>query len=103
MKNMFDIQKLMKTAREMQEKLQKEMMEMRIHGSSGGGMVTVEMNGLKQILSLKIEKEVVKSEEVEMLEDLIIAAINDASSKVEKEMNSKLESFGFPIPGLFKF
>ncbi|MGQ9617454.1 MAG: YbaB/EbfC family nucleoid-associated protein [Candidatus Aminicenantia bacterium] len=103
MKNMFDIQKLMKTAKEMQEKLHKEMLEMRVEGSSGGGMVTVQMNGLKQILSLKIEKEVVNPDEVEMLEDLIIASINDASAKVESEMSAKLEGLGLPFPGLFRF
>ncbi len=101
MKNIFDFQKLMKTAKEMQEKLQREMMELKIEGSSGGGMVTVEMNGLKQIISLKIEKEVINPEEKEMLEDLIVAAINDASSKVEREMSSKLEALGLPFPGLF--
>lgn len=103
MKNIFDFQKLMKTAKEMQEKLQREMMELKVEGSSGGGMVTVEMNGLKQILSLKIEKEVINPEEKEMLEDLIVAAFNDASSKVEKEMSLKLESLGLPFPGLFNF
>ncbi len=101
MKNIFDFQKLMKTAKEMQEKLHREMMELRVEGSSGGGMVTVEMNGLKQIISLRIEKDAINPNEKEMLEDLIIAAFNDASSKVEKEMGSKLESLGIPFPGFF--
>lgn len=103
MKNLGNIQKMMKAAKEMQEKLQKEMAEMRIEGSSGGGMVTLTVDGMKNIISLKIDPEVVNKEEVEMLQDLIIAAFNDSASKVDEKMSEKMGGLGagLKIPGLF--
>ncbi|MFQ6037967.1 MAG: YbaB/EbfC family nucleoid-associated protein, partial [Candidatus Aminicenantales bacterium] len=98
-----NIQKMLKQAKEMQEKLQKEMAEMRIEGSSGGGMVSVVLDGTKNLISLKIEPEVVNKEDTEMLQDLIIAAFNDASAKVDEVLSEKLGAFGggLKIPGLF--
>ena len=103
MKNIADLQRMMKTAKEMQDRLQKELAEMRIEGSSGGGMVTVEMDGQKNLLSLRIDPEVVNKEDVEMLQDLVIAAFNDAASKVDETLSQKLGSLGgnLKIPGLF--
>lgn len=103
MKNVANLQKMLKTAKEMQEKLQKELAEMRIEGSSGGGMVTVTLDGTKSLLSLRIDPEVVNKEDVEMLQDLIIAAFNDAGTKVDEKLSQKLGVLGtgLKIPGLF--
>jgi hypothetical protein len=103
MKGLGDLQKMLKTAKEMQEKLQKELAEMRVEGTSGGGMVVVTLDGQKNLISLKIEPEVVNKEDVEMLQDLIIAAFNDAAAKVDEHLSQKLGSLGagIKIPGLF--
>ena len=77
--------------------------DLRVEGNAGGGMVTVVVNGAKQIQSLKIDPEVVSNEDVEMLQDLIIAAINDAHRKAEEEMSQKMGGMlppGLKIPGL---
>ena len=100
MKNM---QQIMKQAQKMQEQLQKQMAEMSIEGSAGGGMVNVRMNGLKQVLGLKIEPEAVNSGDVEMLQDLIVAAINEAARRVDEELSGQIGNLtgGLKIPGLF--
>ena len=93
---------MMKQAQQMQERLQKQMAEMRVEASSGGGMVTVVVNGNKQIQSLKIDPEVVSKEDVEMLQDLILAAINDANRKADEQMSKQMSGMmgGMKIPGL---
>ena len=96
---------LMKQAQKMQQdlaKAQEELANMVVEGTSGGGMVKVEMNGKNQILSIKIDKEVVDPDDIEMLEDLIIAAINEAHEKVVKSSEDELSKFtgGIKIPGL---
>jgi DNA-binding YbaB/EbfC family protein len=103
MKGMGNIQKMMKQAKEMQERLQKEMAEMRVEGSSGGGMVTVELDGSKNLVSLTIKPEVVDKDDTEMLQDLIMAAFNDANAKVDEAISEKMGTFGagLKIPGLF--
>lgn len=103
MKNVGNIQKMLKTAKEMQEKLQKEMAEMKIEGSSGGGMVSVVLDGTKNLISLKIDPEVINKDDPEMLQDLIVAAFNDANAKVDKALSEKMGAFGagMKIPGLF--
>ncbi len=103
MRNMAEMQKMLKSAKEMQDRLQKELAGMRIEGTSGGGMVTVVLDGHKALLSLRIEKEVVDKDEIEMLQDLILAAFNDASAKVDENVGQKLGSLGanLKIPGLF--
>jgi DNA-binding YbaB/EbfC family protein len=102
MKNILDLQKMLKTAKEMQDKLQKEMAEMRVEGSSGGGMVTVVLDGRKHLLSIRLEPEVVKGDEIEMLQDLIVAAFNDAAAKVDQALGQSLGGFtgGLKIPGI---
>ena len=87
----------------MQTKIQKELDEMRVEGTSGGGMVTVTLDGTKSLISVKIDPEVVDKEEVEMLQDLIQAAFNDAGAKVEETQSQKLGQLGLgmKIPGLF--
>lgn len=103
MKNIANLQKMIKQAKEMKEKLQKELADMRVEGSSGGGMVTVVLDGTKSLISLKIDPEVVNKDDVEMLQDLVIAAFNDAGSKVDEDLSKKLGTLGagFNIPGLF--
>ena len=99
----MNIQQMMKQAQEMQNRLQKQMAEVRVEGNAGGGMVTVVVNGAKQVQSLKIDPEVVSKEDVEMLQDLIVAAINDAQRKADDEMASKMGGMlppGMKIPGL---
>jgi len=98
-----NIQQMMKQAQQMQERLQRQMAEMSVEATAGGGMVTVAMNGLKQVLRLTIDPEVVSKDDVEMLQDLILAAINDAQRKVDDELQRQVGGLmgGLKIPGLF--
>jgi DNA-binding YbaB/EbfC family protein len=93
---------MMKQAQQMQERLQKQMTELRIEASAGGGMVTVVVNGSKQLQSLKIDPEVVSKDDVEMLQDLIVAAINDAHRKADEELSQKMGGMmgGLKLPGM---
>ncbi len=99
----MNIQQMMKQAQQMQDRLHKELAEMRVEATSGGGMVTVVMNGAKQIQSLKIDPEAVSKDDVEMLQDLILAAINDAHRKADEAMSKQMQGMmgGMKIPGLF--
>jgi DNA-binding YbaB/EbfC family protein len=99
----MDIQAMMQQARQMQEKMQQQMADLRVDATAGGGMVTVTMNGTKQLLSLKIDPEVVAKDDVEMLQDLIVAAINDAARKVDEQLGQQMSGLmgGLKIPGLF--
>jgi hypothetical protein len=98
----MNIQKMMQQAQQMQERLQKQMAEMRLEGSAGGGMVGVTVNGHKHVLAVKIDPEAVSKEDVEMLQDLIVAAINDAHRKVDEVLASQMQGMmgGMKIPGL---
>ena len=98
----MDINKMMKQAQQMQERMQKQMAELRIEATAGGGMVTVVVNGARQLLSLKIDPEVVSKDDVEMLQDLIVAAVNDAQRKAEEQMAQSMSGMmgGLKIPGL---
>jgi len=98
----MNIQKMMQQAQQVQERLQKQMAEMRVEATAGGGMVTVVLNGNKQVLSLAIDPEVVSKDDVEMLQDLIVAAINDAQRKVEEALAQQMGGLmgGLKIPGL---
>jgi len=86
----FNLQELMSQAKRQYEVLQKKMQEMVVEASSGGGTVTVKMDGRKQVLSVKIDPEAVKSGDIEMLEDLIAAAVNAAGKKVDDSMQSAM-------------
>ena len=99
----MNIQQMMKQAQQMQDRMQKQMAELRVEATSGGGMVTVVMNGAKQVQSLKIDPEAVSKEDVEMLQDLIIAALNDAHRKADEELSKQMSGLmsGLKIPGLF--
>jgi DNA-binding YbaB/EbfC family protein len=92
----------MKQAQQMQERMQKQMQELRVEATAGGGTVTVTMNGAKQVLALTIDPEAVSKEDVEMLQDLILAALNDAHRKVDDEMQKQMGGLmgGLKIPGL---
>jgi DNA-binding YbaB/EbfC family protein len=98
----MDIQAMMKQAQQMQERLRKQMAEIRVEATAGGGMVTVVVNGAKQLQSVKIDPEVVSRDDVEMLQDLIVAAVNDASRKVDEQLGQSVGGMlgGLKIPGL---
>jgi DNA-binding YbaB/EbfC family protein len=87
----------------MQEQLQKRMSDLRVEASSGGGMVTVVVNGTKQLQSIVIDPEVLASNDVEMLQDMILAAVNDAHRKVDDQLGQSMSGLmgGLKIPGLF--
>jgi len=99
----MNIQKMMKDMQQVQERLQKQMSELRVEATAGGGMVTVVLSGDKRLLSLKLDPEVVSKDDVEMLQDLIVAAINDAHRKVDEAMSQQVGGMmgGMKIPGLF--
>jgi len=96
-------QELLAQAQRATQELQEKMRATVVEASSGGGSVTVRMNGQKQVLAVKIDPEVVKGGDVEMLQDLIVAATNEATRKVEQTMQSSLSGMlgGLNIPGLF--
>ena len=98
----MNINQMMKQAQEMQERLQRELAETEVEANAGGGMVTVVMSGQKQIRRLTIDPEVVSKDDVEMLQDLIIAAVNDAQRKVDESVAGKMGGMlgGMKIPGL---
>lgn len=98
----FNIQELMSQAKKQYETLQKKMQETVVEGSSGGGAVTVKMDGRKQVLSIKIDPEAVKADDVEMLQDLIAAAVNGAAKKVDDSMQSAMGGMlgGLNLPGI---
>lgn len=93
---------MMKQAQQMQERLQKQMADMKVEATAGGGMVTVVVSGHKQVLSLKLDPEVVSKDDVDMLQDLIVAAMNDAHRKVDEALASQLKGMtgGLGLPGL---
>ena len=103
MKNLGQLQKMLQTAKEMQDNMQRELAELRLEGTSGGGMVAVTLDGHKNIVAIRLDPEVVNREDVEMLQDLIVAAVHDAAAKADEEMARRLGSMGagLKIPGLF--
>ena len=84
------LRNLMKEAQKVQQKLETEMEAQRIEASSGGGVVTVVLDGSKRLQSIRIDPEAVDPEDVEMLQDLIVAAINEAGRKVDEVLSSQL-------------
>lgn len=99
----MNIQQMMKQAQQMQEKLQKQMESTVIDATAGGGMVSIKMNGQKQLISIQIDPEVFTGGDKDMLQDLIVAAVNEGIRKVDETMQSQLGSLagGLKIPGLF--
>ncbi|HVF59003.1 MAG TPA: YbaB/EbfC family nucleoid-associated protein [Thermoanaerobaculia bacterium] len=98
---MSSMRQLMKQAQEMQERLQRELAEMVVEASVGGGMVTVKMSGHKQLVGCKIDPEVMDKEDPSMLEDLIVAAVSEAGRKVDETMRSRVGAMTSNLPGLF--
>ena len=94
---------LMRQMQEMQEKLGRDMEALRVEGSAGGGVVVATMNGHKALLSIQIGPEAVTPDDIEMLQDLIVAAVGEAARKAEEAMNDRLGGLtgGLKIPGLF--
>src|SRR5215471_19284472 len=88
--NFQQMQQMMKQAQQMQERMQQQMAEARVEGNAGGGMVTVVMNGAKQVQSITIDPEAVSKDEIGMLQDLIVAALNDAHRKADEEMQKHM-------------
>jgi DNA-binding YbaB/EbfC family protein len=98
----MNLQKMMQQAQEMQERLQKQMGDMKVEATAGGGMVTVTVSGHKNLLSVKLDPEVVSKDDIEMLQDLIVAAVNDAQRKVDEALAGQMQGMmgGLKIPGL---
>ena len=98
----MNILEVMQQARQVQEQLQKRIADLRVEASSGGGMVTVVVNGAKQVQSITIDPTVVSKDDVEMLQDLIAAAVNDAVRKVDEQLGQSMSGLlgGLKIPGL---
>ncbi|WP_110114896.1 YbaB/EbfC family nucleoid-associated protein [Bacillus sp. CGMCC 1.16541] len=104
MRGMGNMQKMMKQMQKMQKDMQKaqeELADQKIEGTAGGGMVTVLMNGNKEVLEVNIKEEVVDPEDIEMLQDLVLAATNDALKKIDELTNNTMGQFtkGLNIPG----
>ncbi len=104
----MNMQQIMKQAQKMQKKMeemQEEAANMQYEASSGGGMVTVKVNGKYELLSIDIEKDVVNAEDIDMLQDLIIAAVNEGMKKAQTSMQERMQSItgglGLNIPGMF--
>lgn len=103
----MNIQQLMKQAQEMQKKMlkqQEELASKEFEASSGGGMVTAKVSGVGQLLSIKIDPAVVDPKDVEMLQDLVVAAVNEAGKKVAEEsqggMSDMMNKMGIRLPGM---
>ena len=103
MKDLGNLQKMLKQAKEMQDKLQQELAQLRLEGTSGGGMVSITLDGQKNLVAVRLDPEVINRDDIEMLQDLIVAAFNDAAAKVDEHLSQNLSALGggFKIPGLF--
>jgi len=98
-----NMNQLMSMAQNMAKTMQDQLNALEVEGSSGGGMVTVKMNGHKQILALTISRDAVDPDDVDMLQDLIVAAINDAQGKVDEKAKENLGPLAGQLPGGFPF
>ncbi len=102
MKNLQQMQQILKQVQQFQEQLQKQLDDLLVEASAGGGMVKVKMNGQKQLIEVHIEKEVFASGDLEMLQDLLLVAVNEAARKVDEQLASRVGNLagGLNIPGL---
>ncbi|GAI16126.1 unnamed protein product [marine sediment metagenome] len=90
---------IMREAQKLQAKLLEELRKIKVEGSAGGGMVRIEMDGEQTVISVKIEPQILEDKDISMLEDLILAAFNDAKKKVTEKTQESFKSItGFPIP-----
>jgi DNA-binding YbaB/EbfC family protein len=103
------LQQMLSQFRQVQEKLEKQLDEIAVEASAGGGMVVVKMNGQKQLTEVRVEPDVFKSKDQEMLQELILAAVNDAARRVDEELSKQVKDLtgglpgiaGLKIPGMF--
>jgi len=96
------MKKMLQEAQRMQDQLQRDLREMRVTASSGGGVVTATVNGQKELLELSINPDAVDPTDVEMLQDLVVAAVNEATRRVDEEVQQKLGGImgGMGLPGM---
>ena len=94
------IQQMLSRLGKLQEDLQRQVNSVTVEASAGGGMVTVKMNGQKQVVDVRIEPEVFASKDQEMLQDLIRAAVNEASRRVDEELANQMRNLAGGIPGI---
>jgi DNA-binding YbaB/EbfC family protein len=101
--NTPNMQQILKQAQKMQEQIKKQMEELVVEASAGGGMVTVKMNGQKQLLAVSIDPEALSSSDREMIQDLVLAAVNEANRKVDEQLQGEIGNLagGMKIPSLF--
>jgi DNA-binding YbaB/EbfC family protein len=95
------LNQMMKQAKALQDKLKQQLDEIRVEATAGGGMVTVKMSGNKTVTEVRIDPEVVDRNDVEMLQDLITAAVNEASRKVDEAAQREIGALAGNLPGLF--
>ncbi|OLE82916.1 MAG: nucleoid-associated protein, YbaB/EbfC family [Acidobacteria bacterium 13_1_20CM_2_60_10] len=94
------LQQMLSRFRQLQEDLQRQVNAVTVEASAGGGMVTVKMNGQKQVVDVHVEPDVFKSKDQEMLQDLIRAAVNEASRRVDEELANQMKNLAGGLPGL---
>ncbi len=102
MKNLQQMQQILKQVQQFQEQLQKQLEELVVEASAGGGMVAVKMNGQKQLVAVSVDREVFASKDVEMLQDLVLAAVNEATRKVDEQLAKQVGNLagGLNLPNL---
>jgi DNA-binding YbaB/EbfC family protein len=102
MKNLQQMQQILKQVQQFQEQLQKQLDDLVVEAAAGGGMVSVKMNGQKQLHEVRIDPEVFASQDLEMLQDLVLVAVNEAARKVDEQLASQVGNMagGLNIPGL---
>jgi DNA-binding YbaB/EbfC family protein len=100
----FNLQEMLQRARQMQEQLQRQLTDLRVEASAGGGMVTVAMNGQKQVLRIHIDPSLIAGGDVEMIQELVMGAVNQASRQIDQQFQQKLGSLagnlGMSLPGI---
>ena len=94
------LQQMLSQFRQVQEKLEKQIDELSVEASAGGGMVVVKMNGQKQLTDVRIEPDIFKAKDQEMLQELVLAAVNDAARRVDDELSKQMREIGGGISGL---
>jgi hypothetical protein len=98
--DMHSLQQMLTQFRQVQERMQQQMEELRVEATAGAGMVTVHMNGHKQLLDVRIEPEVFRTHDQEMLQDLIRAAVNEAARRVDETFADQMKSLAGSLPGV---
>ena len=96
----MNIKQLMKQAKVMQDQLQRDLGQLEVETSVGGGMLSLKMNGHKELLAVTIDREVIDPDDPSILEDLILAGVNDASRRVDEAIREKMGGLGMNLPGL---